>query len=105
MPTRNDMTGGTIYISSADGKVWKAFEGIKEAAITCSDAINEFSREYKDLLNGNFEFTAHCKISNENKAVLLGFKNYNCYSRYIRRMKRKKEQERRRILKEGYFHA
>ena len=102
MPIRNDMTGGIIYISSADGKEWKAFEGIKEAAITCSDAINEFSKKYKDLLMGNCcEFTAAIKMSNENKAVLFGFKNYNCYSRFIRRQKRKREKERRIKLKEG----
>lgn len=40
-------------------------------------------------------------MSLETQARLLGFKNYNCYSRFIRRQKRKKEQERRRRLKGG----
>lgn len=101
MPPRNDMTGGTIYISSADGKVWQAFEGIKEASLECADAIDNFSQEYRNMLIGSHcEFTATMKMTNENKAVLLGFKNYNCYSRFIRRVKRRKEKERRRKLKE-----
>lgn len=100
------MTGGTIYISLADGKVWQAFEGIKEASLECADAIDNFSQEYRNMLIGSYcEFTATVKMTNENKAVLLGFKNYNCYSRFIRRRKRHAEQERRRRLKEGSFHA
>lgn len=101
MPIRNDMTGGTIYISSADGKVWQAFEEIKEASLECADAIDNFSQEYRNMLIGSHcEFTATVKITKENMAVLLGFKNYNCYSRFIRRVKRRKEKERRRKLKE-----
>ena len=39
-------------------------------------------------------------MSLETQAKLLGFKNYNCYSRFIRRKKRWEEKERRRKLKE-----
>ena len=101
MTIRNDMTGGTIYISSADGKVWQAFEEIKEASLESADAIENFSQEYRNTLIGSHcEFTATMKITKENMAVLLGFKNYNCYSRFIRRIKRWEERERRRKLKE-----
>jgi len=106
MPKKNDMTGGTIYISSADGKVWQVFEGIKEASLECADAIDNFSQEYRNMLIGSHcEFTATAKLPKETMALLLGFKNYNCYSRFIRRRKRHAEQERRRRLKEGSFHA
>ena len=44
-------------------------------------------------------------MSLETQARILGFKNYNCYSRFIRRQKRRAEHERRRRLKEGSFHA
>ena len=64
MPTRNDMTGGTIYISSADGKVWQAFEGIKEASLECADAIDNFSQEYRNMLIGSHcQFTATVKMT------------------------------------------
>lgn len=38
-------------------------------------------------------------LTMEQKAYILGYKNMNCLSRAIRRMKRKMEQERRRKLK------
>lgn len=100
MRTINDMTGGTIYFSTSDGMAWKAFEGIKEASITCSDAISEFS--HQDIIDSvamPLEFMLQLKMSDETRARMLGFKNYNCYSRSIRRMKRRKEKERRRRLK------
>lgn len=46
-------------------------------------------------------FSCKVTISEDAKAQLMGFKNANCMSRYIRRMKRKKEQERRWRLKGG----
>ena len=48
-----------------------------------------------------FSVSSHFKVSLEAQAYILGFKNVNCMNRYIRRMKRKKEQERRRRLKDG----
>ena len=40
-------------------------------------------------------------FNDETRAKVMGFKNANCLCRHIRRMKRKKEQERRRRLKNG----
>ena len=48
-----------------------------------------------------FSVDSHFKVSLEAQASILGFKNANCMNRYICRMKRKKEQERRRRLKHG----
>ena len=48
-----------------------------------------------------FTVSSHFKVSMEEQAYILGFKNVNCMNRYIRRMKRKNEQERRRRLKSG----
>lgn len=48
-----------------------------------------------------FSVDNHFMVSLEAQAYILGFKNANCMSRYIRRMKRKKEKERRRMLKNG----
>ena len=98
MPERFGMGPGKIYITTADGTT--AFEGIKEAAFTCSDQFQNWSKEYWDAVWGNFEFTARARIDKDSLAKIAGFKNYNCYSRSIRRMKRRKEQERRRRLKE-----
>ena len=100
MPTRNDMTGGTIYFSTADSPVKQVFNGLTEVTFSCGG--EDVETLFYPL---TVEFTATVKMTNENKAVLLGFKNYNCYSRFIRRMKRREEQERRRRLKEGSFHA
>lgn len=102
MPERNNyMEHATVYISSAGGKISQAFEGIKESAFTCSDQFQNWSKEYWDMVYGNFEFTARARIDKDALAKIAGFKNYNCYSRSIRRMKRRKEQERRRRLKEN----
>ena len=49
----------------------------------------------------DYSFSCKATISEDAKSQLFGFKNANCMSRYIRRMKRKKEQERRRRLKNG----
>lgn len=47
-----------------------------------------------------FPVDSHFVVSLEAPAYILGFKNVNCMNRCIRRMKRKKEQERRKKLKE-----
>ena len=48
-----------------------------------------------------FSVSSHFTVSREEQAYILGFKNLNCMNRHVRRMKRKKEQERRRRLKSG----
>ena len=50
-------------------------------------------------------FTCRVTIDEDAKAKLYGFKNANCMSRFVRRVKREKERERRRRLKEGSSHA
>lgn len=97
MPTKNDMTGGTIYFSTADSPVKQAFNGLTEVTFTC-DGEDVETLFYPQTA----EFTATVKLPKETQARILGFKNYNCYSRFIRRMKRHTEQERRRRLKGGY---
>lgn len=94
MPTFGNEDYQTVYISTADGKVWQAFEGIKEALITGTNEIQDF-------IFDNLEFTGTLKINKETMAKLRGFKNYNCYCRYIRRKKRIMEQQRRRRLKQN----
>ena len=93
----------TIYISSEDGEEWQVFEGIKETSLTYTDENDDVFIATPFLLEHHlfcdFDFSL------ETKAQILVFKNYNCYSRFIRRRKRHAEQERRRRLKEGSFHA
>ena len=48
-----------------------------------------------------FSVSRHFKVSLEERAYILGFKNVNCMNRYIRRTKRKKEQERRKERVKG----
>lgn len=62
-----------------------------------SEVFNTCSADY------SFSFTA--KICEEDKAIILGFKSVAAMDRFYRRIKRKKEQERRRRLKEGSNHA
>ena len=100
MPTRNDMTGGTLYFSTSDGKAYQAFEGVKKVSLTCVESDDDIPFDFR--FPQTAEFTATVKLPKETMALLLGFKNYNCYSRYIRRRKRRAEQERRRRLKRGY---
>ena len=49
----------------------------------------------------DWSFSCKATVSEDAKAQIMGFRNANCLSRHIRRMKRKKEQERRKRLKEG----
>lgn len=75
-------------------------EGTEEA----NDSVWEYNGEFQAKISEPMEFTATGRIVNFNedmRAQFLGFKNANCMGRYIRRMKRKKEQERRRMLKNG----
>lgn len=61
---------------------------------------NEFRRRFHDC-SGVVVWYDKSIFNDETKALVLGFKNANCMYRHIRRMKRKKEQERRRRLKQG----
>lgn len=87
-----ELTGETTWTFSADGKETKV-----------SPETEAWEYQFSDT---SFTVTLrNAKINREAFAYLLGMKNANCYSRAIRRMKRKKEQERRRRLKEGSNNA
>lgn len=58
-----------------------------------SDVWNTWAMDYT--------FTCTCKMTDETKTYVLGFKSVAAMNRFYRRIKRKKEQERRRRLKDG----
>ena len=83
-----ELTGKTTWAFSADAKEVKV-----------SPETETWEYQFSDT---SFTVTLrNARINREAFAYLLGMKNANCYSRAIRRMKRKKEQERRRRLKSG----
>ena len=90
------MPGGKIYITSADGTS-VLFDQIKEAVLHESDPPDKDTFEMNFADPGEIHF--NIKLTDEFAASLLGFKNVNCYHRYIRRMKRWKEKYRRMYLK------
>lgn len=87
-----DLMGETTWAFSADGKEVKV-----------SPETEAWEYQFSDT---SFTVTLrNTRVNREAFAYLLGMKNANCYSRAICRMKRKKEQERRRRLKEGSNNA
>lgn len=78
----------------------REFEPLSLTATTIEPDENS---EWEYTFDPYADCSFNCKVtvSEDAKAKIMGFRNANCLSRYIRRMKRKKEQERRRRLKNG----
>ena len=81
----------------------KKGENGEDKVVVKTDKVSRinFTREELLTIIRGASFT----ITPEQRMRMIGFDNMNCFNRYVRRMKRKKEQERRRRLKEGSDHA
>ena len=85
-----------VFYSTKNGE----FEPLSLTATTFEPDENA-EWEYTFDPYADCSFSCKATISEDEKAQIMGFRNANCLSRHIRRMKRKKEQERRRRLKSG----
>lgn len=95
---------GENWDSESAIRLTEVFKTELQIATPTSEKAGEVFDELRKRLCEPMEFTATGHIVNfteETQAVMLGYKNVNCMHRAIRRMKRKKEQERRRRLKNG----
>lgn len=88
---------GNIYYRA--GERYVEFSTIPTITESGADGVGEKYR-FNDVFTDSYTFIGTVKIDENAKAQLLGFKNANCLSRHIRRAKQKKEQERRKKIKE-----
>ena len=96
-----------VVIMTKKGEEWDSENAIRiyptrTVELSSDEAECEMNTwEYTFDPYADFSFSCKATISEDAKAQIMGFRNANCLSRHIRRMKRKKEQERRRRLKSG----
>lgn len=102
--TESDGTEKTIKLENV---FTTSFRKIAISSADVSEAFRRFDNEFRKHLHettdcsGTLVWYDKNVFNDETRAKVMGFKNANCLSRHIRRMKRKKEQERRRRLKSG----
>ena len=84
------------------------FSTIPEMREGGTEETSTVKYEFSDVFRtstADFSFFSTIKVCEEDKARILGFKSVAAMDRFYRRIKRKKEQERRRRLKEGSNNA
>ena len=102
--TESDGTEKTMKLENV---FTTSFRTIAISSADASKAFRRFDNEFRKHLHeptdcsGTLVWYDKNVFNDETRAKVMGFKNANCLCRHIRRMKRKKEQERRRRLKNG----